>query len=283
MIDPSGPAEWSALYAQYLLRAAQQTARTHGLYYLVLQRVSRGELSPVTLRDALAAFGEQRGREYSERLTQLSGQFFAGLADLHRRAVQSYQADLEGVANGGGAANRSTTIAEEYTRRANEQMRAVGRLYFDLIGGLTEMGTSVEEDYLRSVLSGRSAHADAPAVIRLAGSSGTSASATVSLENTRAERAVIRCMATDVRRADGVGPAFTPAITFDPDGLMLDPEQEGDVRLLLTLDATYEPGVDYVGTIHIIRHGEPAFDLPLHIRSSPVTSGGLGAPVSEPA
>jgi hypothetical protein len=283
MIDPSGPAEWSASYAQYLLRAAQQTARTHGLYYLVLQRVSRGELSPVMLREALTTFSEQRGREYSDRLTQLSGQFFAGLAELHRRAVQSYQTDLERLANGGSAANGSATIAEEYTRRANDQMRDVGRLYFDLIGGLTEMGASVEEEYLRSVLAGTPGHANAP-VIRLTGSAGTPASAIVTLENTRAERALIRCMVTDVRRADGIGPAFAPAVAFDPDGLLLDPEQEGSVRLSLTLDAAvYEPGVDYIGAIHIIRHGEPAFDLPLNIRSSSVTSDGLGAPVSEQA
>ena len=265
MIDPSGPAEWSASYAQYLLRTAQQTARTHGLYYLVLQRVSRGELSPATLRDALSAFSGQRGREYGDQLTQLSTRFFDGLADVHRRAVQAYQNDLARVAAGGNGSSGSETLADEYTRRTNEQMRAVSRLYFDLLDGLTAMTSAAEEEYLRSVLAGTSE--EPTMVVQLSAPVGASASAIVSLENTRSERAVIRCMVTDVRRADGVGPAFVPNVVFDPDSLMLDAEQEGSVRLSLTLDAAvYEPGVDYVGAVHVIRHGEPPFDLPLRIR-----------------
>src|SRR5215510_2695647 len=88
MIDSSGPAEWSASYAQYYLRAAQQSARTYGLYHLVLQRVSRGELSTATMRDALAAFAEQRGGSYSERLNHLSARFLAGLVQIATGATQ---------------------------------------------------------------------------------------------------------------------------------------------------------------------------------------------------
>jgi hypothetical protein len=281
MIDPSGPAEWSASYAQYLLRTAQQTARTHGLYYLLLQRVSRGELSPATLRDALSAFSGRRGREYGDRFTQLSTRFFDGLADVHRRAVQSYQSDLERVATGGNGSRGTETFADEYTRRTNEQMRAVSRLYFELLDGLTAMTSAAEEEYLRSVLSGTAE--ETPMVVQLSSPVGASASAVVSLQNTRSERAVIRCMVTDVRRADGVGPAFVPDVVFDPDSLMLDPEQEGSVKLSLTLDAAvYEPGVDYIGAVHIIRHGEQPFDLPLRIRpvAGPSEKMGSTAPHS---
>ena len=63
-------------------------------------------------------------------------------------------------------------------------------------------------------------------VVQLSSPIGASASAIVSLENTRSERAVIRCMVTDVRRADGVGPAFVPDVVFDPDSLMLDPDRK---------------------------------------------------------
>ena len=53
----------------------------------------------------------------------------------------------------------------------------------------------------------------------------------------------------------------------DPDGLMLDPSQEGSVRLSVVLDtAVYEPGADYIGAVYIIRHGEPRLDVPLRIR-----------------
>jgi hypothetical protein len=32
--------------------------------------------------------------------------------------------------------------------------------------------------------------------------------------------------------------------------------------------AIYEPGADYIGAVHIIRHGEPRLDVPLRIRAS---------------
>lgn len=299
MIDASGSMEWSAAYAQYLLRAAQQSTRTHGLYYLVLQRVSRGELSPTMLRDALSAFADRRGRVYGEKLTELSARFFAGLvqiaggasqppppydgadpygwfqrlteyaADVQRRTVQAYQASLDAIAAGNPDGRSPSAFVEDQTRRTNEQVRALGRLYFDLLGGIAEIGSSVEEEYLQSVLANGSAADEEGSAIELAASIGESTSAVVSVENTRSDRAVVRCMVTDVRRADGIGPSFVPAVTVDPDGLMLDPGQEGSVRLSLMLDAgIYEPGAEYVGAVHIVRHGEPRLDVPLRIRAA---------------
>jgi hypothetical protein len=295
MIEPGGSTDWSAAYAHYLLRASQQTARTQSLYYLVLQRVSRGELSPATLRDALTAFAEQRGRDYGTRVADASARFFSGLvqiavgtstppppydpsdpygwyqrlaaytADLQRASVNAYREQLERAASEG----TSATVADEYARRANEQVRALGRLYFELLERVAEIGSAGEEEYLRGVLAGASRMAaDAP-VVELTAPPGASASAVVSLENTRSDPAVIRCMVSDVRRADGVGPSFVPKIVVDPDGLMLEPEQEGSVRLSLALDVNvYTPGADYVGAIHVLRHGEPRLDLPLRIRAA---------------
>jgi hypothetical protein len=159
-------------------------------------------------------------------------------------------------------------VAEEYARRANEQVQALGRLYFELLEAIGAIGAAGEEEYLRTVLANAPADRDTP-VVDLTAPLGTLASAVVSLENTRTDRAVIRCMVTDVRRADGIGPSFVPKIVVDPDGLMLNPEQEGRVRLTLTLDAdVYTPGADYVGAIQVLRHGEPPLDLPLRIRAT---------------
>ena len=295
MIEPSGSTDWSAAYAHYILRAAQQTARSQSLSYLVLQRVSRGELSPATLRDALTAFAERRGGDYGTRVADASARFFSGLvqiavgaqtppaptydpadpygwyrrltayaADLQQRRVDAYREQLERAARGDGAAS----VAEEDTRRANEQVQALGRLYFELLEKIVEIGAAGEEEYLQTVLANAPADRDSP-VVDLTAPLGESASAIVSLENTRTDRAVIRCMVTDVRRADGIGPSFVPKIVVDPDGLMLDPAQEGRVRLSLTLDAdVYAPGADYVGAIQVLRHGEPPLDLPLRIRAA---------------
>jgi hypothetical protein len=295
MIEPSGSTDWSAAYAHYLLRAAQQTARTQSLSYLVLQRVSRGELSPATLRDALTAFAERRGGDYGTRVANASARFFSGLvqiavgartpppppydpadpygwyqrltayaADLQQRSLDAYREQLERAARGDGSAS----VAEEYTRRAHEQVEALGRLYFELLETIGAIGAAGEEEFLRNVLANAPADRDAP-VVELTAPLGASASAVVSLENTRTDPAVIRCLVTDVRRADGIGPSFVPKIVVDPDGLMLDPEQEGSVRLSLTLDAAiYTAGADYVGAVQVLRHGEPRLDLPLRIRAA---------------
>jgi len=295
MIEPSGSTDWSAAYAHYLLRAAQQTARTQSLSYLVLQRVSRGELSPATLRDALTAFAERRGGDYGTRVANASARFFSGLvqiavgartpppppydpadpygwyqrltayaADLQQRSLNAYREQLERAARGDGSAS----VAEEYTRRAHEQVEALGRLYFELLETIGAIGAAGEEEFLRNVLANAPADRDAP-VVELTAPLGASASAVVSLENTRTDPAVIRCLVTDVRRADGIGPSFVPKIVVDPDGLMLDPEQEGSVRLSLTLDAAiYTAGADYVGAVQVLRHGEPRLDLPLRIRAA---------------
>ena len=295
MNEPRGSTDWSAAYAHYLLRAAQQTARTQSLYYLVLQRVSRGELSPATLRDAMTTFAERRGGDYGIRVADASARFFSGLvqlaagastppppydpadpygwyqrlasytADVQRRSVEAYREQLERAAREGSSA----TVADEYTRRAGEQVSALGRLYFELLERVVEIGAAGEEEYLGTVLAGATAADTGPPVVELTAPLGTSASAVVSLENTRGDRAVIRCTVSEVRRADGVGPSFLPNVVVDPDGLMLDPEQEGTVRLSLTLDPdVYAPAADYVGAVQVLRHGEPRLDLPLRIRAA---------------
>jgi hypothetical protein len=295
MNEPSGSTDWSAAYAHYLLRAAQQTARTQSLYYLVLQRVSRGELSPAALRDALATFAERRGADYGSRVADASARFFSGLvqiaagastppppydaadpygwyqrlasytADIQRRSVDAYRERLERAAR----ESSSAPIGDEYTRRAGEQVSALGRLYFELLERVVEIGAASEEEYLGIVLSGATPTDSGAPVVELKAPLGTSASAVVSLENTRPDRAVIRCTVSEVRRADGVGPSFLPNVLVDPDGLMLEPEQEGSVRLSLALDPeVYAPAADYVGAVQVLRHGEPRLDLPLRIRAA---------------
>jgi hypothetical protein len=257
--------------------------------------VSRWSPSPSTLRDALTAFAERRGGDYGTRVANASARFFSGLvqiavgartpppppydpadpygwyqrltayaADVQQRSLDAYREQLERAARGDGSAS----VAEEYTRRAHEQVEALGRLYFELLETIGAIGAAGEEEFLRTVLANAPADRDAP-VVELTAPLGASASAVVSLENTRTDPAVIRCLVTDVRRADGIGPSFVPKIVVDPDGLMLDPEQEGSVRLSLTLDAAiYTAGADYVGAVQVLRHGEPRLDLPLRIRAA---------------
>jgi hypothetical protein len=77
---------------------------------------------------------------------------------------------------------------------------------------------------------------------------------------------MIRGRVSDLRRADGVGPAFDPKVTFTPDGLDLGPGEEGSLRVSLELDpADFQADRLYVGSLYVTGHGEPDFEVPLRI------------------
>jgi hypothetical protein len=319
MPDADVSSEWSAAQARYMLRAAQQSARALDLYYSVLHRVALGTLTPAAIRDALASVAETHGPSYAAKLGAVSARFFSALLQLTtgaadapppfdpanpalwfaqlseyananaRGAVRRYERAVERVAVGEITSGElQAEIANEYARRGAEQMRALGTIYFDLLGNLSEIGAEFEHEYFRRLLSPADpAHGGVPAVA-LTGAIGDRSSAALTLENTRSERATIRCIARDVRRVDGVGPAFTPVIAIDPDAVALEPGQESEVRISLLLDgAVFAPGAVYVGALQILRAGEAPLDVPLRIVASispnaPATRAG-GAPPDDRA
>jgi hypothetical protein len=79
----------------------------------------------------------------------------------------------------------------------------------------------------------------------------------------------VRCHVSDVRRADGVDPAFAPDVTFSPEPLELGPGEEARLLLTLRLDeASFVPDAPYVATLHITGHGEPRLEVPLRITAT---------------
>ena len=110
--------------------------------------------------------------------------------------------------------------------------------------------------------------------LKLTAPLGETASASMSLSNTQNDRAVIRCTPADVRRADGVGPAFVPKITLTPEALELGPGEEGSLRLSLRLDeAEYDADALYVGAVYITGHQESRIEVPLRITATKVSKG----------
>jgi hypothetical protein len=191
------------------------------------------------------------------------------------RALQEYQSFLEKVSDGEIEPGRIQEASSEYLeRRLPEQLRSLGRLYFDLLNGLNDLRADYEEEYLTGILASADRSGEQPFILDLVARLGESASASLSLGNTRDEPAIIYCTVTNVRRADGVGPAFTPDIFISPERLHLQPGEEAKVFLSLRLDEEgYEPGVAYVGALYVIGHGEPRFEVPLRILATPATSG----------
>ena len=261
-----------------MLRAAGQSARTLQLSDLLLGCVARGQLAPAAIRDSMARFLQERGPASTARTAELSARFFAGLLQLP-------DAEAPPELNPANAADWFGRLHEYALRqyaardwsavddpsRAPEQLLRAARLCLELLAGLTELRTGLAEESLRGALAMVSPWAG-QSVLDLAAPLGETTMASLSLANTRQERAVIRCAVTDVRRADGVGPAFVPDIRIVPDGFLLEPDQEATVRLSLRLDpALYDHDAPYIGALQVTRHGEPHFEVRLRItaRSAP--------------
>jgi hypothetical protein len=290
----------STAYAYYLLRAAAHSVRSLHLYEQVIGCVARRQLSPETLQDSLTRFAHARAGEASMRATAATARFVAGLAsstfvpvDGAATPVDVDAADLPGslerLADHAAAHNAraietllsqlATVAAGEITtddfRRAivKRDNRAIAgelsrcaHLWFELLSELDELRAHSAEQYLMGVLRNVNPIGFEKDVVELAGPVNTTISTVVSLENTRRERAVIQCSVSDVRRANGIGPAFMPDVVLTPEELSLDCDGEASVRLSLWLDdAIYEVGSPYVGALHISLADEPQLDLPLRI------------------
>ena len=75
-----------------------------------------------------------------------------------------------------------------------------------------------------------------PMSLDLTGPTNGVAAAKVSIANTKHEVAQIQYCVTDVRRADGIGPAFPPRVSITPGQLDLRPGEEGSLTLALGVE-----------------------------------------------
>lgn len=259
----------SMAYAQYLLRTSANSVRTLQLFDQVIGCVARHQLTPDTLARSLASFIESQ-RVSSERDAQtIAARFVTGLASS--TALQSYQSRIDEIATGGVTRDASRRGARKEINRATaHELSRTTALWFDLLGDLDDARARSINAFLLHAL--REAHPlgfDAD-VVDLTGSMNATASTVVSLENTRTESVTVRCAASSVRRADGIGPAFAANVVITPDELVVDGGDVGDIRLSLDIDsAVFEPGARYVGIFHIDRDGAPRVDVPLRITPTP--------------
>ncbi len=318
------PGEWSALYAQYLVRAASQSTKTSTSYQQAMDAIARGELAPTVFQDRAAAFIQARGPAYTSKLAELSSRFLgrlvaldAGAAhelaslllaeetalpatppeldpsdpirwyqqltdyakELSATTISAYQRLFERVAAGEVAPSTIQTASTHYIERhLPQQLNRLGGLYFELLNGLNDLRVASEEDFLEEVLAtAKKPGQEAPPALNLVAPVGGTTATSLVLSNTRREPARIHCSVTDVRRADGVGPAFSPKTTVAPPTLEIPPGGQGTLVLSLQLDEdTYTAGALYVGAVHIEREGEPRLEMPLRITATPA------APNEEP-
>ena len=159
-------------------------------------------------------------------------------SQLTTRAMTAYQLLLENVAAGTVPPTRFQEVSSTYVERhLPEHLRRLGTLYFGVLNGLNDLRSGFEEEFLTGVLaSAKRVDQETPFVLTLSAPLGEIASASMSMANTENELAIIRCAVNDIRRADGVGPAFIPKLIVTPDELRLRPGDEASLTLSLRLD-----------------------------------------------
>jgi hypothetical protein len=215
--------------------------RTFDLFSHVLNCASRGQLTPATIDATLREFAIAHGTEYTNSLTRVSEDFVSGLID---------------VANG-----RSET-----TGPPHELFARITRLYFELLTRFTDLQTTQIEGCLQALLDAADA---GPSALALSASLGDTAASSLIVENSGSEPLLVSCLATTVRRADGVGPAFVPAIALTPIEDTVAPGEELRVRTSLPLDpGVYEPDVLYIGALRLMRQQSLYLEVPLHITAT---------------
>ena len=191
----------------------------------------------MTLRE----FAIARGSEYTNNLTRVAEEFVNGLVGVMGAPVIT-----EGP--------------------SGDVFARITRLYFELLTRFTDLQTTQIEACLQALLDAADA---GPSALALSASLGDTAASSLIVENSGSEPLLVSCLATTVRRADGVGPPFVPAIALTPLEDTVAPGQELRVRTSLPLDpGVYEPDVLYIGALRLMREQSLYLEVPLHITAT---------------
>jgi hypothetical protein len=223
--------------------APAASVKTFERYSRVLQCASRGQLTPATIDATLREFAIARGADYTKSLAKVAEEFVNGLINLV------------------GDRSQTTGPPPEFFARLT-------RIYFDLLTRFADLQTTQIDDCLHALLDAAGDDAQSGA-LALRAPLGDTASSSLVVENTGSEPLMVACLATAVRRADGVGPAFSPALDVMPAQETLGPGEETSFRTSLHLEAgVYEPDVLYIGALRVMRQQSLHLEVPLHITAT---------------
>ena len=190
-------------------------------------------------------------------------------AEMNRRAVRDYRAQLDLVAAGEATPSEvQQETSDRMAKRLPEYLQLLTQIYFDLLNGINDLRSDYEETYFRGLLAKERAD-DERVTLTLSGPAGATAAASLSITNTTARQARVDHRTGDVRRADGVGPSLVPALTFAPEAFELAPNEEGTLTVSLQIDSElYDTGVEYTGALFLSGASDVPLELKLRILST---------------
>ena len=205
------------------------------------------------------SFESENWADWLQRLTDYAAQ-------QNEAVTEQVRAVMERVAAGElvPAAVKEASAGFRDERLPDSVAEIVG-LYFNLLSSLDETGADFGHRYLDFVLAAAE-HRD-EFTLDVNGPLGTTVAVRLAVANTQRSALSVRCVLTDVRRPDGVGPAFAPQATLTPERFDLSPGEERALTLSVFLaEGSFDPGAVYAGTLHVLAPGETVLALPVRIQ-----------------
>lgn len=238
----------------------------------LVERVAPGEFE--TERRAPPSVGGEWSTGF-QRLTDYAMAENTAVAALLR-------ALMEKVASGALSPDGMHSASEEFHgEQLPQTVEELVTLFFDLMTRLDEAHSEFGNRYLQTTLELAGEAEPGEVSLHLVGPIGETVSARLAVSNNEPEPATLRAVLTDVRRTDGVGPAFEPDITIRPGRFTLAPGAEEVVTVTVRLAAgAFEPGgPEYAGTLQVLSPGRTVLAVPVRIRAAvPVEPADLEGP-----
>jgi hypothetical protein len=213
-------------------------------------------------------FDPSNPTRWYEQVAEYSGR-------LNARAIKAYREQLDRVAAGEATPSE---VQQQTTKQMEQElpgyMERLTQLYFDLLNGLSDVRSAYEETYFQGLLSNaKPDDHDATVALSLSGTAGATTAAALSITNTTGQRTRIDHQVADVRRVDGEGPSFVPAVKFVPEALELGPDEEGTLTVSLDLDPErYDTDALYTGAVYLSGGSAVPLEVELRILAMAVTS-----------
>jgi hypothetical protein len=301
---PTGD-EWHSRFTRYVDQSADRLRQSTDLNRQLTRRIAHGDVPPVVVESHLAGFLSRNVESYANDMSGVALHFLSELVDVnadyvrellgnvapdeHRHdlaappsfdpsdAVGWYERLIEYAAtrSAATAALMRTAVGARYdeTDMTDDAGPAVVHRLADaflaLMARVDEITADYGYRYMEEVLAFGVPAQRAEAPVSVVADLGDTATVKFAVCNTTASTATIRCVMTDLRRSDGVGPAFEPTATITPSQFRLAAGREEAVTLSIVLEEpAFVPGPTYTGSIRVLGVGDHVVGVPIELRAS---------------
>jgi hypothetical protein len=296
--------EWATKFSGYLQRSAERLGETAELNKELTKRIAYGDVPPVIVESQLAAFLATNAESYAAEVADLTMNVLTRLIGLSSDYVCAL---AQGIAPDSSAPARPTpprfdpTDPVDWFQRLNQYAvaetsvakailcSAVGRepaenlgtepfsiaaaktadTFLELLIRLEDINTDFGRRYLTSVLGLTRDSQKAEVTLEAVAPLGQTATIRFAVSNNSDADATVRCVLTDLRRSDGVGPAFEPDATLTPNNFRLRVGAEEFIQLSVRLaESHFEDGPVYSGGVRVLGVGDAVVEIPVKLRAS---------------